>query len=55
MTKPTIKARKAISPIWIIPIAALLIGAGMVLHAYQTRGPEIAITFATAEGRKREA
>ncbi|MDJ0699138.1 MAG: intermembrane transport protein PqiB [Woeseiaceae bacterium] len=50
MSKPNIKARKAISPIWIVPIAALLIGAWMVVHAYQTRGPEVAIAFATAEG-----
>ncbi len=50
MSKPNIKARKAISPIWIVPIAAFLIGAWMVVHSYQTRGPEVAITFSTAEG-----
>jgi len=42
--------RRRVSAIWLVPIAALAIGAWMVIHAYLTQGPEVAITFATAEG-----
>ncbi len=50
MASPNIKSRKSLSPIWIVPIVAFLIGVWMVVHSYQTRGPEVAIFFATAEG-----
>lgn len=38
------------SPIWLVPVIALLIGASMLLHAWLAAGPEIAITFQTATG-----
>lgn len=50
MTEAVLKERKKISAIWIVPIVALLLGAWMVIHTYQTRGPEVAIAFSSAEG-----
>ena len=47
---PEVKKGKTFSAIWIIPIAAVLLGAWMVYHTYSTEGPEIRITFKTAEG-----
>lgn len=38
------------SAVWFIPILALLLGAYMVVHSWLTEGPEIEITFATANG-----
>ena len=39
-----------ISAIWIIPLLALALGAYMVIHTWMTEGPEISVTFSTAEG-----
>jgi paraquat-inducible protein B len=39
-----------ISAIWIIPLLALALGAYMVVYTWMTEGPEITITFNTAEG-----
>jgi paraquat-inducible protein B len=39
-----------ISAIWIIPLLALALGAYMVVHTWMTEGPDINITFKTAEG-----
>lgn len=39
-----------ISPIWLVPIVAGLIGLWMAWHSYVTRGPEITIRMETAEG-----
>ncbi len=50
MEHPDISKKRSLSPIWSIPIVALLIGIWMVAHTYMTRGPEIEIQFATAEG-----
>lgn len=41
---------KKLPAVWIIPLVALLIGIWMILNHYLTRGPEIYITFPTAEG-----
>lgn len=45
-----VKKGKTFSAIWIIPITAVLLGAWMVYHTYSTEGPEIRITFKTAQG-----
>jgi paraquat-inducible protein B len=42
--------KRRISPVWIIPIVAAVIGAGLAYRAYQERGIEVTITFQTAEG-----
>lgn len=47
---PEVKKGKKFTAIWIIPIAAVLLGAWMVYHTYSTEGPEIRITFKTADG-----
>lgn len=38
------------SPVWLIPLVALLIGIWMVYSSMANQGPLITITFATAEG-----
>ncbi len=43
------RARK-LSAIWLVPLAAVAIGAWMVIHTYLTQGPEITIKLNTAEG-----
>lgn len=49
--KPDIKdSGRGFSAIWIIPIVALVIGLWMVVHNLITEGPEITVTFKTAEG-----
>ncbi len=49
-TRATVKRRRRIAPIWLVPIVAVLLGLWMVVHSYRSQGPEIAIIFATAEG-----
>jgi paraquat-inducible protein B len=46
----TIREKRRISPIWIVPIVALAIGIYMVVWTIQRQGPEITITFRTASG-----
>ena len=38
------------SLIWLIPIVAALIGITLLIRMVQDRGPEIILTFKTAEG-----
>jgi len=38
------------SLIWLVPIVAALIGIGMVIHNWASEGPQIEISFITAEG-----
>jgi paraquat-inducible protein B len=49
-TPATVKRRRRIAPIWVVPIVAVLLGLWMVVHTYRTQGPDITITFATADG-----
>ena len=49
-----VTGRRKLPAIWIVPIIALLLGVWMVLNHYLTRGPEISITFSTAEGIEAE-
>ena len=41
---------RRISAIWIIPLAAVLIGGWLVWHTLSKQGPTITISFASAEG-----
>ena len=41
---------RKLSGIWIIPLLAVLLGGYMVIHTWMTEGPEIEISFKTAEG-----
>lgn len=48
--KVRVSSRRRLPAIWIIPLVALVVGVGMVINHYRTQGPEITITFSTAEG-----
>ncbi len=45
-----VNARKSFSPIWILPIVALLIGLGLVIKSYLSAGIMITLQVGTAEG-----
>lgn len=48
---PEIKRRRLnISLVWLVPIVAALVGISMVIHNVRTAGPQITISFLTAEG-----
>lgn len=49
-----VSKRRKLPAIWIVPLIALLLGMWMVITHYLTRGPEISITFSTAEGIESE-
>ncbi|GGJ98771.1 PqiB family protein [Pseudomonas matsuisoli] len=42
--------RFRISLIWLVPIAAGLVGLSMVVHSWLSTGPQITVSFQTAEG-----
>ena len=48
--KPNVSRRRRVSPIWIVPMVALLLGLWMLIYTYQNQGPVIEITFPTASG-----
>jgi paraquat-inducible protein B len=49
--EPLIETRKrGISIVWLVPIVAILIGGWLVYKALMEKGPEITITFQSAEG-----
>ncbi|WP_297842855.1 MlaD family protein [Pseudomonas sp.] len=48
---PEIKHRRFnVSLVWIVPIVAALIGISMMVHNLMSAGPEISVSFQTAEG-----
>lgn len=47
---PEVSGRRRISPIWLVPILAMLLGIWLVFWTWRNQGPEITITFTTAEG-----
>ncbi len=48
---PEVKRRRFnVSLVWLVPIVAALIGLSMVIHNARMAGPEITVTFLTAEG-----
>lgn len=49
--KPSIKTRRFNVPlVWIVPIVAALVGASMLINNALSAGPQISISFQTAEG-----
>jgi len=44
------KKRTRLSPVWIVPIAAALVGVWVAAAKILSEGPTITITFRTAEG-----
>ncbi|MFN3785922.1 MAG: intermembrane transport protein PqiB, partial [Thiothrix sp.] len=49
---PEVKVReqRLPSPVWLIPLAALVIGLWLLLQAWYERGPTVVVQFASAEG-----
>ena len=45
-----IQTKHTLSIVWVVPIIALLIGGWMAIKAWTEKGPEITITFESAEG-----
>jgi paraquat-inducible protein B len=44
------KHRFSLSLIWLVPVLAALVGLSLVVHAWLQAGPDITLTFQTAEG-----
>ena len=38
------------SPIWIVPVVAVLIGGWMLFHTYKNQGPNLTLLGSNAEG-----
>ncbi len=48
---PVIRSdKRGVSIVWLVPVVALLIGGWLIYKAVTEKGPEITITFKTAEG-----
>lgn len=45
-----VREKSRVSIVWLIPVIAALVGAWLVYRALSERGPEVTITFRTAEG-----
>ncbi|MEQ8861437.1 MAG: intermembrane transport protein PqiB [Pseudomonadales bacterium] len=56
MTEPQATVvRRRVSAVWIVPVVAMLLGLWLVIDAYRRQGPEVRITFSTAEGIDEDA
>ncbi len=49
-TPVVVKKKKGISPIWILPIIALMIGGWLLIDSYRNAGVDIIVHFPDAEG-----
>lgn len=47
---PVTRNRLRLSLVWLVPLVAALIGLSMVIHTWLSVGPEITITFNSAQG-----
>ncbi len=47
---PAVQHRRSISLVWLVPAVTLLIGGWLIFTTMRDKGPEITITFKTAEG-----
>ncbi len=50
MQRAKLSPQARLSPIWIVPIVAIVIGLWLVYDNYRSRGPLITLTMSTAEG-----
>ena len=50
MGSAQVARERRISPIWIVPLAALVIGVWLLVQSYLNQGPRIFVEFANAEG-----
>jgi len=48
--KAVVQTKKSFSIVWLVPLVAILIGGWLVYKALSEKGPNITITFKTAEG-----
>lgn len=48
-----IESIKRWSPVWIVPIVTVLIGAWILFYHVSHQGPEITLTTSNAEGSRR--
>jgi paraquat-inducible protein B len=46
----TRREQSRMSPVWLVPLAALLVGAWLAWTSWQARSPEVTITFPATEG-----
>jgi len=50
-SSPEVRSRRFnVSLVWLVPIVAALVGLSMVVHKAMSVGPQIVVTFLTAEG-----
>lgn len=47
---PVVHTKRRLSPVWIIPIVAALLGLWLVWQHYSAKGPLVEVRFETAEG-----
>ena len=51
LPEPVVRSRRfSLSLIWLVPVLAALVGLSLVVNAWLQAGPDITITFQTAEG-----
>jgi paraquat-inducible protein B len=51
LPEPVIRSgKRRVSIVWLVPVVALLIGGWLIYKAVTEKGPEVTITFKTAEG-----
>ena len=50
MHRASVSLQRRLSPIWIVPIVAILIGLWLVYDNYRSRGPLVTLTMSNAEG-----
>ena len=50
----TVKRRRGVNPVWLVPIVAVVLGIWMLIVTIQGQGPTISIVFKTAEGIKED-
>lgn len=50
IAEPHLKGGMSISPIWLVPIVAVLIGGWLVYQTINKQGPKVSIEFETADG-----
>jgi len=50
LADPQVKGGFPISPIWLVPIVAVLIGGWLVYQTLEKRGPKVTISFESADG-----
>ena len=48
--RAVVERKRGISLVWLIPFVAALLGAFLVYKAITERGPQVSITFRTADG-----